>query len=73
MKFWAGLGSQGCRENKTPKCHKYAPFLAFGWFFQLFVGKKKWKHCSIRTVKLHRKKVKKIYFWGKFFIFYSFL
>jgi hypothetical protein len=26
MKFWAVLGSQGCREQKTPNCHKYATF-----------------------------------------------
>jgi hypothetical protein len=40
MKFWAVLGSRGSREKKPPpNCHKYATFL--GWFFQLFVGKKK--------------------------------
>ena len=45
----------------------------WGRFFQLFVVKKKkkkiWKHCSVRTEKLHRKKVKKKYFffWEEFF------
>ena len=43
----------------------------FEVIFQLFVGKKKknffWKHCSVRTEKLHRKKVKKIFLGGKNF------
>ena len=26
LKFWAVVGSQGCREKKTPHCHKYATF-----------------------------------------------
>ena len=26
MKFWAVLGSRGCREKKPPNCHKYATF-----------------------------------------------
>ena len=24
VKFWAVLGSQGCRVKKNPNCHKYA-------------------------------------------------
>jgi hypothetical protein len=31
MKFWAVLGSWGCREKKKPNCHKYATF--WGGFF----------------------------------------
>ena len=34
MKFWAVLGSRGCREKKLPTVCKF-----FGWFFVLFVGK----------------------------------
>ena len=26
MKFWAVLGSRGCREKKPPNCHMYATF-----------------------------------------------
>ena len=44
--------------------------------FSIFCGPKKriktvfWKHCSVRTEKLHRKKVKKKYFLGgKIFFF----
>ena len=62
---WAGLW------NKM-----FGPIMSNFWgrFFQLFVGKKKkkifWKHCSVRTEKLHRKKVKKIFiFFGKNFFF----
>ena len=39
MKFWAGLGSWGCREKKPPKCHKYATF--WGGFFNFLWEKKK--------------------------------
>ena len=45
----------------------------FGVIFSTFCGKKKiiwkhWKHCSVRTEKLHRKKVKKKNFiWEEFF------
>ena len=38
-----------------------------GRFFQVFVVKKNWKHCSVRTEKLHRKKVKIYIFFGKYF------
>ena len=62
---WAGLW------NKM-----FGPIMSNFWgrFFQLFVGKKKknffWKHCSVRTEKLHRKKVKFfIFFFGKNFFF----
>ena len=44
-----------------------------GWFFQLFVVKNKnkiWKHCSVRTEKLHRKKVNFFYFFWENFYFY---
>jgi hypothetical protein len=37
MKFWAVLGSRGCRE-KTANYHKYATFWFF--FFYVFKGKK---------------------------------
>ena len=38
MKFWAGLGSQGCREKKSPNCHKYVTF--WGVFFNFLFAKK---------------------------------
>ena len=38
MKFWAVLGNQGCREKKTPNCHKYATFC--GGFFNFLLAKK---------------------------------
>jgi hypothetical protein len=41
MKFWAGLGSRGCREKKTPNCHEYATF--WGGFFNFLWAKKKFK------------------------------
>ena len=41
MKFWAVLGSRGCREKKTSQLPLVSNFL--GWFFQLFVGKRKLK------------------------------
>ena len=64
MKFWAVLGSQGCREKKTPNCHKYAT--CRGGFFQFLVGKKKLefflkRYFIIRTEKLHSIKAKKIF------------
>ena len=38
MKFWAVLGRQGgCREKKTPDCHKYATFWGA---FSIFCGQK---------------------------------
>jgi hypothetical protein len=33
MKFWAVLGSHGCREKKPPYCHNYATF--WGGFFNV--------------------------------------
>ena len=38
MKFWAGLGSRGCGEKKG-----FEPIMSnfLGYFFQLFVVKKK--------------------------------
>ena len=61
---WAGLWEK-----------RFGPIMSNFWgrFFQLFVVKKKilkifWKHCSVRTEKLHRKKVKKnIIFLEEFF------
>ena len=45
-----------------------------GGFFNFLWAKKKkkifWKHCSVRTEKLHRKKVKKnIFFLGRIYFF----
>jgi hypothetical protein len=37
MKFWAVLGSRGCREKKLSAA---ISMQLFGWFIQLFVGKK---------------------------------
>ena len=51
MKFWAILGSQGCRE-KTSKLPKVCNFS--GWFFQFFVGKKKFKRGSLLGNEEHR-------------------
>jgi hypothetical protein len=54
MKFWAVLGSQGCREKKTPTCHKYATF--WDGFFNFLWAKKdlklKKKPFSISTKKV---------------------
>ena len=47
MNFWAVLGSRGCRDKKLPTPKQLFEF----FFFQIFVGKK--KYCSIRTEKLH--------------------
>ena len=71
MKFWAVLGSQGCREKNTPNCYKYATF--WGGFFIFLWAKKslefKKKYFSIRTEKLHSIKTKKILkIFGKDFI-----
>ena len=38
MRFWAVLGSRGCREKKFPKCHKYATF--WGGFFNFLWARK---------------------------------
>ena len=61
MKFWAVLGSRCCRGKKLPTAMSMQ---FFGWFFQLFVGKKKFKifkkYCSIRTETLHSIKAKEI-------------
>ena len=70
--FWAG----GAAEKKKGSGPIMSNFL--GWVFQLFVAKKKkkknWKHCSVRTEKLHWKKVKKNkFFLGKFLFFSLFL
>ena len=37
MKFWAVLGTWGCREKNLSTA---ISMQLFGWFFQLFVGKK---------------------------------
>ena len=51
MKFWAVLGSRGCREKKGV----WADYeQLFGVVFSTFCGQKKkriWKHCSVRTEK----------------------
>ena len=47
MKFWAVLGSRGCRE-KTPNCHKYATF--WGGFFN-FLWVKKMFFCPQKVEK----------------------
>jgi hypothetical protein len=50
MKFWAVLGSRGCREKN---CHKQATFLGV---FSTFCGQKEnlnlfLKYCNVRTKK----------------------
>ena len=62
---WAGLW-------KTGLGRLWATFE--GGYFNFLWSKKKffffWKHCSVRTEKLHRKKVKKKFiFWGEEFFF----
>ena len=56
MKFWAVLGSQGCREKK--KLPTATSMQLFGVVFQLFVGKTKFiflkKYYSARTEKLRK-------------------
>ena len=74
MKFWAGLGSQGCREKKPPKCTKYATI--WGVFFNFLWAKKnknKLKtlqspHCEVAQKTGKKKKMGKIFI----FIFLSF-
>ena len=64
MKFWAVLGSRGCKEKKLPTAIS----------MQLFVSKKKIikiikNYFSIRTEKLHSIKTKKILKnFGRYFI-----
>ena len=44
MKFWAVLGSRGCREKKPPNCRKYATFWGgFLMFSKIFFAHKKLK------------------------------
>ena len=50
MKFWAVLGSQGCREKKLPTAISMQLF-GVGFFF---------KYCSVCTKKLHNIKLRKI-------------
>ena len=56
MKFWAVLGSQGCREKKLPTAISMQLFGVV--FFNFFVGKKNLnkknqKYFSIHAEKLH--------------------
>ena len=53
-RFWAVGCGLGCGKKGSGLMSNL-----WGRFFQVFVGKKKkiWKHCSVRTEKLHRKKV----------------
>ena len=57
MKFWAVLGCWGCREKKTPNCHRYATFWCgffnFLWANFYFL----WKCFCARTEKLHNMKL----------------
>jgi hypothetical protein len=59
MDFWAILGNRGCREKKTPNCHKYA---TFSGAFSLFSSQKVISkiYSSIRSEKLHNIKLRKI-------------
>ena len=49
--IWAGFGPIGNAEKK-----KFGPIMSNFWgrFFNVFMGEKKWKHCSVCTEKLHR-------------------
>ena len=66
MKFWAVLGSRGCRENKGS-----GPIMSnfLGWFFQLFVVKKKIKKFENIVASALKscieKSLKKIFWGGK--------
>ena len=68
MNFWAVFGSRGCKE-KTPNCHKYATF--WGGFLMFtkskIISKFFKKYPSVRTEKLHKIKIKTIFFvtWKK--------
>jgi hypothetical protein len=62
MKFWAVLGSQGCREKKLPTA---ISMQLFGVVFSTFCGQKENlnffnKYCSVRTKKLNNIKLRKI-------------
>ena len=54
MKFWAGLGSRGCREKNLPTA---ISMQLFGVVFSTFCGQIGFlifkKYFSIRTEKLH--------------------
>ena len=57
---WAGLWEKGVWANSEQ--HFWVFFFNFSW-----AKKKNWKHCSVRTEKLHWKKLK--IFFGKNFFF----
>jgi hypothetical protein len=62
MKFWAVLGSRGCREKNLPTAISMQPFEVV---FSTFCGQKtifelKKKYFSIRINKLHNKKLSNI-------------
>ena len=65
MKFWAVLGSWGCKEKKGS-----GPIMSnfLGGFFNFLGSKKKknQKHCSVRTKKLHN--ILSINFFFEFFL-----
>ena len=68
--FWAGLGSRAVLVKKKLGADEQI----LRKFFLCFQGQKKnWKYHSVRTKKLHRKKVKKKYFWGGEIVFFMFL
>ena len=62
MKFWAVLGSRGCREKTLPTA---ISMQLFGVVFWTFLGQKKgWfflKYCSVCTEKLHNIKLRNIF------------
>ena len=65
--FWAVWAAER-KKGSGPIMSKF-----LRWVFQLFVVKKKekifWKHCRVRTEKLHRNKVN--FFFGGGSIFYG--
>ena len=58
MKFWAVLGSQGCRQKNPPNCHKNATF--WGGFFNFLGAKNNFKFKKKYFEKMKSIKAKNI-------------
>ena len=67
IKFWAVLGSRGCREKKPPNCHKYATF--GGGVFNFFCTKRNRFRKILKIYFAHKKLKKPPEKVGRFFFF----
>ena len=56
-------------KEDTTNRKKNGPIMSnfLDWFFQVFMGKKNQKHCSVFIKKLHKMKLKKYYRSGNIF------